>query len=99
MSYEPIIYIRKSDLEKFRDHIEMAEYDAVPKKNFTGRKAAEKKEELLEAYSHLKKALDDEYTIKFPELEIISLYVELTSKNRNVRELLDELKIEYKLDN
>jgi hypothetical protein len=98
MSYEPTIIIRKSDLEKHRDHIENAEWDAIPKKKFIGRKAKEEREELELAYGKLKEALNMA-TVSFTELEFVILYVEFTSRNGAVRSLLDELKIEYKLDN
>ncbi len=98
MSYEPTIIIRKSDLEKHREHIEYSEWEVIEKKKFTGRGAATRKQELIDAYSKLKEALEYE-TIKFTEIELVLLYVEFTYANANVRELLDELKIDYRLDN
>lgn len=98
MSYEPTIIIRKSDLEKHRDKIENAEWDTIEKKKFKGTGAEQEKLDLLDAYNELNRALGYE-PIKFPEIELVMLWVEFTSKNGNVRTLLDELKIEYRIDN
>lgn len=98
MSYEPTIIIKKADLEKNRSLIENAAWDYIPKKKFKGRKAIEIREELEESFRSLALALDYE-TVKFPEIELVLLGVEFTFKNQNVRELLDELKICYRLDN
>lgn len=98
MSYTPTIIIRKKDLDALEDHIRYAEYSTIEKMTFRGRNAKEDKQNLIDAYKVLELALDYE-PIKFPEIELVLLYAnETSSENRRVRELLDELKIEYKLD-
>lgn len=97
MGYEPTILVRKRDLEKQSDTIRYAEYNIIPNMKFKGRNAKENKQKLIDAYSVLEKALDYE-TVKFPEIELVIIYVEPPSKNWEVRNLLDELGIEYKLD-
>lgn len=96
MSYEPIIYIRKSDLEAKRDHIENAEWDTIPNAKFIGNNKEEQKENLSRAYAELLNALGYE-TIKFPEIELVVLYVEFTSRNGAVRDLLNDLKIDFRI--
>lgn len=95
MSYEPHIIVRKKDLEAHREEIEYGEYKAV--EEIKGRKAGDRKRDISDAYDVLKRALNDDDTIKFPELEFVIFWVEYTSKNGDVRRLLEELKIEYRL--
>jgi hypothetical protein len=98
MSYEPTLVIRKSDLEKNRRKIEEAEYVTVPETKFRGKWAARDRVYLEQSYEELQKALNIG-TVKFQELEIVIICPEGSTHNRNVRDLLDELNIEYKLDN
>lgn len=97
MSYEPHIIVRKKDLESKREEIEYGQYAEIEK--IKGRKAEERIKDIEDAYSVLRRVLNDEDTIKFPEIELIIFWVEYTSKNANVRNLLDKLGMEYKLLN
>lgn len=89
MSYEPDIIIEKKDLEKQRKHIEEVmnsiRYSKIQRKWNQ------------DAYEELEKALEHD-TIKFPKFEIVIISPELTSHNRAVRELLDDLKISYRIN-
>jgi hypothetical protein len=49
----------------------------------------------LEFNSHLAHALNMQ-TVKFPEIEVAIIRVELTSTNKRVRTVLDKLKIDYR---
>ena len=97
MSYEPYIIVRKKDLESHENEIEFGEYDEI--KKIKGKKAEEKIKDIEDTYDVLKRALNDKDTIKFAEIELVIFWVEYTSNNKNVRNLLDKLGIEYKLWN
>jgi hypothetical protein len=97
MSFEPTIFIRKSDLEKNRDTIEYGQVEYIRKKKFKGKKKTEEEDLIEQSFKHLEWALNSS-TIKFPEIELVVVYVEFTSRNAAFRELLDDLKIEYQID-
>ena len=86
MSYEPRILIRTSDLEKNRKKIESIEH-SNPLKNL--KKQA--------AYNALLRALRIEPVV-FPELSITVISPELSEHNAAVRNLLDELSIDYRIE-
>lgn len=85
MSYEPTLFIRKSDLKKKKGLIEK-------------RKNKTRKIDTIEACTKLIKSLDPTWTnhVEFPEIELIILDVEFTSNNANVRKLLKEFEIDYR---
>jgi hypothetical protein len=94
MSYEPNIYFRKKDLEKHRSKIEAAPYDTIANMPARTEKQREKRTNLELAYKELENALKRE-PIAFKEIKFIRIHPELTSHNQRVRELLDELGVEY----
>ena len=59
------------------------------------RRTIEKTESLLAAYRELSNALKCD-VIEFPEIELVIISPELTAHNLAVRELLNDLNIEYK---
>ncbi len=95
MSYEPRIYIRKKDLEKNRACIEVGQYNTPP--NIKSKKKIEKLEGLHKAYKELDVALN-QGTIKFPEIELVAICPDGTTHNANVRNLLDTLEIDYRVE-
>ena len=83
MSYEPTLIIRKADLEKHRSTITEGAF-----KNIRNLKKQA-------AYSEAYKALNAT-PIVFTEISIVLITPEFTDHNKAVRDLLNELKIEYK---
>lgn len=89
MSFEPTLIIRKSDLEKNRSKIEEISWLCRPE--------SKSKKRIRDAYRELNDALKIK-PVKFPEIEFVIIKPELTSHNKSVRELLDELNIDYRID-
>lgn len=83
MGYEPLLVIKKNDLEKKRSLIEESEFKTY------------KKEELEKAWAELRIALNSG-VINFKELSIVLTRPEGTNNNCVVRNLLLKLKIEFK---
>ncbi len=84
MSYEPTLLIRKSDLDKHYQELELMRFCGDTERE----KAANT---LFECFSYV--------TVKFPELELVLTTPEFSSHNKKVRDLLDELGIDYREDN
>lgn len=84
MSFEPKIFILRKDFEKNRESIEDLRYSDD--------------EDIVRVADFLS-VLSDEYMVKFGELEILFCEPEGTGFNLNVRRLLQELDIEYKILN
>ena len=92
MSYEPRIFIRKSSLDKKKETINN-DYFALLSSN---KKKTDKMVAKEEALHVLYKASDLEAII-FPELSIVMISPDLTSRNAMVRKMLDDYEIDYKL--
>jgi hypothetical protein len=92
MSYEPMILIRRSSLEAKRKEIE--------EKTIYGSGNEKMKKEDNDAWLAVYNALEtkDCDTVKFPEIELIIITPELTTHNKKVRKILDDLEIDYRVD-
>lgn len=89
MSYDPLIVIYKADLDKKADDILSHQYGQYRKKPKTD--AAKEKQE---AWDKLESILQDR-PFKIKNVAMILVKVELTTKNKVFRKLLDDLEIEY----
>lgn len=97
MSYEPTLVIRKSDLEKNRKLIEASEWEYIPSIKFKGKWAVRDKIYLEQAMAELQTALNIG-TVKFPEIEVVIIQPEGTMLGNNVRDLMEKLKIDFRID-
>lgn len=88
MSYEPTLIISKIDLHKNADKIEEESKKAPAKK------APYKEQRRYAAFRVLEELLAME-GFKLKGLDMVLAQPELTSRNRDVRELLHELSIEF----
>lgn len=88
MSYTPQIVINATQLLAKSSEIENAEY-CLDKKKW-------KKQ--VEAYEILYKVVKNQKPITFPTLSIFICHPEFTGLNSEVRGLLDELGVEYRVD-
>jgi len=95
MSFEPTLIIRYSDLNKNKSKIEDEVYNYSILK--PGTVLTDKKDRLKRAYEALGSALKLE-PIEFPELTIVIITPEFTQHNRDVRKLLADLNIDYRID-
>lgn len=83
MSFTPDIIIRRTDLEKNRNIIEESLWDKNCEQN--------------QHFNFLFEALKSK-PISFPEIELVIIKPEYTTLNQEVRDLLDELQIDYRID-
>lgn len=100
MSFEPTILIRKSSIESKRTVIYENMYSPSEKFKSKGRskKQREKENAGIEDAFHYLNDVVDFGGVKFPEIELIIIYPETTSFNGYVRQLLDMLEIDYRID-
>jgi len=100
MSYEPTIYIKKTDLDANYKQIQSEFYDLQSKVLYGG-KATTADERFYEIFEILYNCLNEREStvIKFPELEIVVVKVELTKRNEEFRSLLGEFNINYQVTN
>ena len=81
MSYEPRLFIKKSDLLKNQEKIVKG--------------MSHNKTEIQRVYYELGNALSCN-TIKFPEIELVVIQPEGSEHNKNVRKIIKRLKIDFR---
>jgi hypothetical protein len=95
MSYEPTIIILKSDLHREEEQILTATENLRPKNN---KKRPEKVDEKYCALLALKDALHLE-GFKISGVKMVIIRPELSNHNAAIRKILDDLNIEFAVDN
>lgn len=92
MGFTPTIIINYDQLLKKETEIDAAEFDADIDKD---------EQEAYKTLQETIKLSKEHGYLKFPnhKLNLAVVYSNLTSRNQDIRELLDELEIEYQLDN
>lgn len=91
MSYEPTIICSMPDLQARRAEIESWEYQEPKRKSakFLRRQ---------EAFKFLHDVIDKYKPFKFKGLLLVIFQPELTSRNKDVRDVLHDMNIEFALD-
>lgn len=92
MGYTPELLIMKKDLDKHRDYLLNGkwQYDGSQDKLKGGEEGLSPLEYIKQAYER-----DENSFVKIGGIELILCTPEFSSFNREVRELLTDLKIEY----
>jgi hypothetical protein len=91
MSYTPLLLIDRRTLETGRYHIEQKCEEIARRKKMPN-------PQVCEAYKALRDVLQlpEEKDIVFPQIRLVLMEVEFDGLNRNVRKILNTLKIEFR---
>lgn len=99
MSYEPTILVLKKDLDKNKEFIITGNWQYAGTKENKEDEKTRGGEDNETAMEHIKWAYENYSVVKIGGIELILLSPSFSSFNKKVRDKLDELGIEYGLDN